>query len=106
MTDKMKITGSGLKERILWIRETSGCSARELSRLSGLAESHWSQLESGTAPSIKTLSFIQAATSCDLKWLAFGIGSRPTKKALADALTQARNDLRSNDLGGAECVAS
>jgi transcriptional regulator with XRE-family HTH domain len=81
-----------LAERLRWAREAGGLSARELSRLSGCAESHVGHLERGdkASPAITTIAAIADSLGVSIDWLYRGSGKRPSAKRIALAVATRR----------------
>lgn len=93
----------GLGERIEWLRNAAGLSARELDALAGLRAGHTRSLETGVISNVgvHTLKKIAAVFGprLDWRWLVTGQGARRAKKLIAAAV--ARTHDRAVDNRGA-----
>lgn len=67
-------------------------SARELSRLAGLAESHVGLIESGKSgsPEVETIAKLAITLGASFAWLAGGDGTQPKPQRIRSAIAAAR----------------
>lgn len=81
-----------LGSRLLYARELTGISSRELDRLAGTTEGHASMIERGERPRIEvaTADKMAIVLGLSLDWLVRGAGRRPTKRHVVAAVEQAR----------------
>jgi len=79
-------------ERLRFARSLVEISARELDRLSSLAEGHVSMIEAGRRPVIesKTAEDIAGVLGLSLDWLISGKGKAPTATSAKRSLLAAR----------------
>ena len=69
-----------IAERVRWLREQTGMSARAIDGLAGLTPGHTALLEGGhrSDPSAATLTKLARALGVSLDWLSDGQGAPPS----------------------------